>query len=103
MIERIISFIEESNVYSLLKDLERVIFQTNKYTKSDNFLVKTKADPHEILKTYSLEMIRGIGPKTKLKLEQFGIKNPYDLVHCQEIQGFSQKRIDNWRQIALNL
>ena len=102
MIDRIINFIEESNFYSLVKDMERVLFQTKKYTNQPS-RVSVKIDPHEILKTYSLEMIKGIGPKTKLKLERFGIRTPYDLIHTQEIQGFSQKRIENWKEIAINL
>jgi len=102
MIDRIISFIEESNIYSLVKDMERVLFQTKSYNKQPTS-VSVKVDPHEILKTYSLEMIKGIGPKTRQKLETFGIKTPYDLIHSQEIQGFSQNRIDTWKQFALNL
>ena len=102
MIERIIRFIEDSNIYSLVKDMERVLFQTKRYTTQPS-AISIKVDPHEILKTYSLEMIKGIGPKTKLKLEKFGIKTPYDLIHSQEIQGFSQNRIKSWKEIALNL
>lgn len=102
MLDRIINFIEESNIYSLVKDMERVLFQTKRYSRQP-IIVSAKADPHKILKTYSLEIIKGIGPKTRQKLEKFGIKTPYDLIHSQQIQGFSQNRINNWKQFALKL
>ena len=105
MISRIINFIENSNAYSLVKDFERIFFQARPQQKGEQRIsISTrKVDPYEVLKTYNLEMIKGIGPKTRIKLEKFGIKSPYDLINCQQVQGISQTRIETWKQIALSL
>ena len=104
MIEKIITFIENSNVYSLMKDMERVLLQPKpRRTISSTLKPAIKMDPYEILKAYNLELIKGIGPKTKLKLEQFGIKSVYDLVYAEAIQGFSKARVDTWKESALLL
>ena len=84
--------------------MERVILhRPTRRTFSITTKPEIKMDPYEILKTYNLELIKGIGPKTKLKLEQYGIKNPYDLIHTEAIQGFSQARVDTWKESALLL
>jgi len=104
MINKIITFIENSNVYSLMKDMERVFFEPRpRRTISLPINSKFKMDPYEILKAYNLELVKGIGPKTKTKLAQFGIKTPYDLIYAEAIQGFSKARLDTWKESALLL
>lgn len=87
-----------------MKDMERIFFEpTQKKAKKSTTKPETNVDPYEILKTYNLELIKGIGPKTKLKLEEFGIKTPYDLIHTNAIKGFSIARLDAWKENALLL
>lgn len=97
MFRRIIRFFEETDWYQIIKDFESFIFQTKAISPTK------RIDPHVYLKNYSLEVIKGIGPKIKMKLENSGIKNPYDLINCKIIQGFSENKINSWKQSALAL
>lgn len=97
MFRKIIRFFEKTDWYSIIKDFESIIF----HTKATGPVKIT--DPHAYLKNYSLEVIKGIGPKIKMKLENSGINSPYDLINCQSIQGFSESRISTWKQCALAL
>ncbi len=97
MFRKIIRFFEKTDWYGIVKELESIIFNT-KATRPAKI-----SDPHAYLKNYSLEVIKGIGPKTKTKLESFGINNAYDLINCQSIQGFSESKVNTWKQCALTL
>lgn len=89
MLRSIVKYFEES--------IESIFFP--KKTKK----ILNPTDPHEYLKSYELDVIKGIGPKTKIKLVNNGIKNAYDLINCQYVEGFSQNKIENWKNCALSL
>lgn len=97
MMREIIKLIENSNISSIIRDFESIIF----YQKSAKPTKTT--DPYVYLKDYDLGVIKGIGPKIKMKLKKFGIENLYDLIKCQSIQGFSDSRLGIWKQSALAL
>ncbi|MHA1298273.1 MAG: hypothetical protein ACTSO9_02395 [Candidatus Helarchaeota archaeon] len=97
MFRKIVRFWENSSVYSFIKDMEKIFFESRATNEA------RQEDTYAYLKKYELEVIKGIGPKTKTKLENFGIMNAYDLINCQTIQGISESKINLWKQYALAL
>ncbi|MHA1376795.1 MAG: hypothetical protein ACTSRG_00255 [Candidatus Helarchaeota archaeon] len=97
MLRKIIKLWENSDFYLFIKNIETIFFEQM------TFKAKNTQDPHEHLKNYNLEIIKGIGPKIKTKLNNFGIRNPYDLIKCQSLQGVSETRLSYWKQCALSL
>ncbi len=79
-----------------IKDFEKIFFPKKPISS-------VTTDQHAYLKKYDLEVIKGIGPKTKSKLENLGIKTAYDLIKCRSIQGVSENKISAWKQHAMAL
>ena len=97
MLTRIIRYLENNDIYTIIKDFGSIFIQQ----KTSKPVEVT--DPHIYLKNYKLELIKGIGPKTSMKLANCGINNPYDLIKCQSIHGFSASKLNTWKQSALAL
>lgn len=98
MINEIIKLVEESPFFAFIRELNDIFFGSQQLT-----MVQKDLNTFS-LKNVSLELIRGIGPKTRMILENNGIKNLNDLLKASNtIPGISVKRVEAWKQAALQL
>ncbi|MHA1403452.1 MAG: hypothetical protein ACTSSI_06800 [Candidatus Helarchaeota archaeon] len=66
MIDDILKILERSTLVTTIRAFNDLLFYPAPATR-------VKKTSHDALRTINLEMIRGIGPKTREKLEQHGI------------------------------